>query len=57
MVQAGLGFDINTSTTLYLTVAKKSYIFIEVAAEVTTEVVMEIIGRIKFNFNYNSSNL
>ena len=46
MVQAGSGFDIDTSTTLYLTVAGRWQIFTkvsaEVIAEVTTEIAMEV---------------
>ena len=42
VVQAGLGFDIDTGAALCLTVAGRWQIFVEVAAEVITEVAAEI---------------
>ena len=40
VVQAGLGFDVDTSTALYLTVATEAAV--EIAVEVLVEVVAEI---------------
>ena len=44
IVQAGLGFDIDTSTALYSTVAAK--VAIEVIAEIAAETAAEIIVEI-----------
>ena len=46
VVQAGSGFDINTSAALYLTVAGRWQIFVEVAAEVITEITAEIAAEV-----------
>ena len=45
MVQAGLGFDINTSAALYLTVTIKAAmeVIIEIAIKVLTKVIIEIL--------------
>ena len=58
IIQAGLGFDVNTSTALYLTVAAKAAaevvieIATEIAAELTTEIAAEITAEITTRLGY-----
>ena len=44
VVQAGLGFDIDTGTALYLTVAAEAAV--EVIAEITTEIAAEVLTEV-----------
>ena len=48
VVQAGLGFNINTGATLYSTVAAEAAVEViaEITAEITTEVLTEVITEI-----------
>ena len=48
IVQAGLGFDVDTSTALYSTVAAKvaAKVITKITAETTTEITVEIAAEV-----------
>jgi hypothetical protein len=55
VVQAGLGFDVDTSTALYLIITVE--VAAEVAAKGVAEIATEIIGRTELNFDCGSGDL
>ena len=51
VVQAGLGFNINTNTT-----EAAAEVAIEATTEIAAEITAELISGTKLNFNYSSGN-